>query len=115
MNRSPFSMKPLLRLGVEACALLLLTGCQQVDPRSECARLEADSMAVVNRNTKPPFGLDLIEERRFYLEERWNIDFQLLAVANPYVKSLKTRDPYTFCESLTGRRALPSEVPNPYR
>lgn len=104
-------MKSILPLA----AAFLLVGCQPPDPRAECARLEAETLAVVNRNTRPPVGLDPIGERRFYLQDRWNIDFQLLEVANPYGDRLKVRDVYTFCESLTGRSALPGMVPNPFR
>ena len=95
--------------------LPLLAGCQQPDLVAECARLEADSKAVVERHAKPPFVLDPVEERRFYLEERGNIDFPLLEVANPYAQRLKTRDPYTFCEAVMGRRAIPPAVPSPFR
>lgn len=70
---------------------------------------------MVNRNTSPPVGRDPIGERRFYLQDKWNIDFQLLGVANPYGDALKVRDVYTFCQSLTGRNVLPGAVPNPFR
>lgn len=92
---------------------LLLAGCQQIEPRIECARLEADTLAVINRHPRPPFDLDPVESRDFYLL-KGNIDFPLLEVANPYAKALHTRDPYTFCKALTGRNAL-GEVSNPYR
>jgi hypothetical protein len=40
---------PLLLLALP----VLLIGCQPPDPRAECARLQAETVAVVNRNPKP--------------------------------------------------------------
>ena len=102
-------MKALFPLGLA----LLLTGCQQVDPRAECARLTADTAGLISRSPQPAYDLDPVERRRFYLG-KGSIELNLRILAEPYGKTLRTTDPFTFCQSLTGRNPLPSGIPNPY-
>ena len=103
-------MKALLPLGLA----FYLAGCQQVDPRVECARLAADTAGLISRSPQPAPGLDVVERSNFYLG-KGDIELNLRILAEPYGKTLRTTDPFTFCQSLTGRNPLPSGVPNPYR
>ena len=93
---------------------LLLAGCQQADPRTECARLAADTAGLISRSPQPAPGLDVVERNNFYLG-KGDIELNLRILAEPYGKALRTSDPFTFCQSLTDRNPLPSGVPNPYR
>lgn len=93
---------------------LLIAGCQQVDSRAECARLTADTAGLISRSPHPAHDLDPVERSNFYLAEG-DIELNLRILAEPYSKTLRTTDPFTFCQSLTGRNPLPSGIPNPHQ